>query len=153
MDKHLYYLDVAKTVAKRSKCVSMSVGCVLVKDDQIISTGINGTPKRYKNCCDHYLEGKDDTHHEWSLKYEIHSEMNAMLRCNTSLQGSTAYITHSPCHNCLKHMIAAGIKDIYFLEQYYRQTEDERAELATYAFECGVKTLQCLKGYYDQEFV
>lgn len=138
-EKGNYYLDLAEAVAKRSHCVSMSVGCVLVKDDHIISTGINGTPSGYKNCSEHFPNGKDDTHHEWSQKFEIHSEMNALLRCETSTKGATAYITHSPCFNCMKHMVAAGVKKIVYRESYYRMTTKELLELKMYAWENSVE--------------
>ena len=105
-----YYLDVAEAIAKRSKCVSLQVGCVLVKDDQIISTGINGTPETYINCKTKFegcsSEHIKQHHHEWSSKYEIHAEMNAIVRAGQSVKGAVAYCTHSPCFNCTKHLLA-----------------------------------------------
>lgn len=140
MDNTEYYLNIANSVAVRSKCVSLKVGCVLVKDDKIISTGINGTPRGYTNCCEKYPKGSDTSnHHEWSMKYEIHSEMNAILQSEVSLKGATAYCTHSPCFNCLKHLIGAGVVAIYFSTMYHRLTVEEIQELADYCSSNNVK--------------
>lgn len=132
MNKHKYYLEIASTAAKRSKCVSLHVGCVLVKGDQVISTGVNGTPAGYTNCCDHYKDGWDETHHEWSKKYEIHAEQSALLRCEVSTKNSTAYITHSPCFECVKQLIAGGVKSIYFTEKYHRMTDEQFEEVVDF---------------------
>lgn len=132
-----YYLDVAEAIAKRSKCVSLQVGCVLVKDDQIISTGINGTPETYTNCATEFEGCSKDYikhyHHEWSSKYEIHAEMNAILRAGQSVKGAVAYCTHSPCFNCTKHLLAAGIKDIYYRNRYHRLTDNEYNDIVVFA--------------------
>lgn len=114
----------------------MQVGCVLVRDDQIISTGINGTPKNYRNCEQHFCGCSEEYikkhHHEWSNKYEIHAEMNAVLRAERSVKGAVAYCTHSPCFNCTKHLLAAGIKDIYYRTRYHRLTDEDLKDILSY---------------------
>lgn len=131
-----YYLDVAEAIAKRSKCVSLQVGCVLVKDDQIISTGINGTPETYINCATKFQGCSKDYikqhHHEWSSKYEIHAEMNAIVRAGQPVKGAVAYCTHSPCFNCTKHLLAAGIRDIYYRNRYHRLTDDDYNDILNF---------------------
>lgn len=102
----------------------MKVGAVLLKDGHIISTGYNGTPKGFTNCSDVFSE-RSTEHSAWSEKFEVHAEMNALLYCPVSTQGSTIVVTHSPCWNCTKHLLAAGVKEILFDQVYYRVTDEE----------------------------
>lgn len=129
--KHKTWLDIALSSSLDSKCVSMKVGCVLVKDNHIISTGINGTAKGDINCCEKFQD-RCAEHSEWSAKFEIHSEMSAIIYCPVSTEGSVAYVTHSPCFNCCKHLIAAGVRSIYFLEKYYRMSKEDFQEIVDY---------------------
>lgn len=117
-------LGVAKSVAADSKCASMQVGAVLVIDGHIVSTGINGTPKGYTNC-NELFSCRCPEHSVWSEKYEIHAEMNCIIHCPTSTEGGTIVVTHAPCWNCAKHIVASGITSIYYGERYYRMPEDE----------------------------
>jgi dCMP deaminase len=128
-------MSIAHDVATDSKCVSLQVGCVLVKDGHIISTGVNGTPKGYVNC-NSVWSCRCPEHSAWSEKFEIHAEMNAIGFCPVSVEGSTAYVTHSPCFPCVKHMIAFGIKHIIYAERYYRSTDAEIEEIEEF---CRVK--------------
>lgn len=132
------WMDVATAISKDSKCVSMVVGCVLVKDGHIISTGVNGTPKEYTNCCDKF-SSRCPEHSEWSAKYEIHAEMNSIIHCPVSTYGSTAFVTHSPCFNCCKHLAAAGVKAIYYKERYYRMSDDEFFEVVDFCKDMKIK--------------
>jgi len=110
-------MEMAHTVARESNCVRLSVGAVLVLDGRVISTGYNGTPSGYHNCGDVNSPCNDNSvHREWSQKYEIHAELNCLLHCPVDKRGSTIYITHEPCMNCLKHTLASGITSIYFKE-------------------------------------
>lgn len=132
---------IAWDVAKESNCVSMQAGAVLSKDGHIISTGYNGTPKGATNCCDLFSE-RSVEHSEWSEKYEVHAEMNAILYCPVSTQGSDMVITHSPCWNCTKHIVAAGVKSILFDERYYRMTDEEYETAKNYCEELSVEFRQ-----------
>jgi dCMP deaminase len=127
-----YYLNMAETASERSKCVSLKVGCVLVFNDKIVSTGLNGTLRGSENCCDHFPHGNCPEHHEWSLENEIHAEMNAIIQAEKSLQGAWAYTTISPCRNCLKHLLAAGVTRIYYREKYYRLSDQDMLDTAEY---------------------
>lgn len=127
-----YYLNIAEAASKRSKCVSLKVGCVLVMNDKIVSTGLNGTVRGDVNCCDHFKGNWHEDHHTWSLEHEIHAEMNALIQAGRDLMGAWAFTTTSPCNNCLKHMRAAGITRIYYRHGYKHTTAKELTLLKVY---------------------
>lgn len=129
--KHSTWLSIADDVAKESKCVSLQVGTVLVKDNHLISSGVNGTPKGYINCNEKF-SCRCEEHSEWSQKFEVHSEMSAIVYCPVSTKGAIAYVTHSPCFNCCKHLIASGIKSIYFETKYHRFTDEDFKEIVDF---------------------
>jgi dCMP deaminase len=93
-------------------------------NDKIASTGLNGTRKGTPNCCDVFPEGNCPEHRAWSLENEIHAEMNAIFQAERDLAGAWAFITHSPCGNCLKHLRGAGVTRIYFRD-YWRTSDEE----------------------------
>jgi len=115
------FLNIANEISSASKCVSKQVGAVIVKNGRILSTGYNGTPAGFKNCCD-YWDGKyTKEHHEWSKTYEIHAEMNAIIwaaREGISIKDATIYVTLEPCSDCSKNLIASGIKRIVYSKSY-----------------------------------
>jgi dCMP deaminase len=119
------FMNIAREVSLSSKCVSVQVGAIIVKDDRIISTGYNGTPKGHTNCCDVWSEHGPE-HTAWSADHEIHAEMNAIIfaaKSGISIEGSTMYTTLSPCRQCLKHLTQAGLTQLYYAEQYKRTTD------------------------------
>lgn len=132
--KHVTWMKIAEVVAEESKCLSQHVGCVIVKNDRVLSTGYNGTPSKQVNCCDanaHLVhDGKfqdwvsDDAkheHHEWSNLHEIHAEMNAILYSSpTERQGATLYSTLQPCYTCSKLIAGSGIKRVIYMKSYPR---------------------------------
>lgn len=107
-----YFKELTMVTSKRSACHRLHVGCVLVKDNRIISQGYNG-----------YLPGAP---HEQVMRngHEIatvHAEQNAVTDCakrGVSCNQATAYITHYPCINCMKIMCAAGISKIKYINDY-----------------------------------
>lgn len=136
IEKQLY-MNIALDFSKISKCAAKKVCCVLVKDNNIISIGVNGSQPKKGNCCDKYkkmhgiwhkknmkdiwVECDKDEHHKWSLLNETHAEINALGKANKrgmSVEGSIAFITHSCCFNCAKALVTFGIKEIYFAEEY-----------------------------------
>lgn len=128
MSKHQIFMDMALNYARFSKCVSMSVGCIAVNErGRIISTGVNGTPAGFDNCCDVHAD-RGAAHSAWSEKFEIHAEMNCILemaRSAVTFREVTFYATHCACPNCLKHMLAIitpdiKVKAIIYNEVYYR---------------------------------
>ena len=111
------YLRMATEWAKLSHCKRKQVGAIIVKDNIIIADGFNGTPSGFDNCCENE-EG--DTH--W---YVLHAEANAitkLAKSNNRGQNSTLYITLSPCKDCSKLIVQAGIKRIVFIKGYKDQT-------------------------------
>jgi len=123
MDQDSIYLRMAKELAAFSKCVSLQVACLLVRDGRILSTGLNGTPTGWINCSEQFPQGNTPEHSEWSNAHEIHAELNAVIwaaRTGIAIEGATAYVTHSPCVQCTKNLIAAGIKRIAYAEAYHR---------------------------------
>lgn len=137
VDKHKIYLKMARDYSQMSKCRKIKVGCLIVNNGRIISTGANGVNKGACDCTDHFYAHNDAefaiAHHEWSKDHEIHAEMNAILytaKSNAEINSDCVlYCTHEPCNNCLKHIAVTGIKRIYFIEKYYGNTIDNKYKL------------------------
>lgn len=111
------YLRMARIWAENSYCRRRKVGALLVKDRMIISDGFNGTPAGFENIC----EDDDGV----TKPYVLHAEANAITkvaRSNNSSEGSTLYITASPCLDCAKLIIQAGIRRVVF-DELYRITD------------------------------
>lgn len=125
MMKHSQFMAMAHILAESSKCVSLKVGALIVRDGRIVSTGYNGTPQGWTNCCEvHRTRGFEHT--EWSLKFEIHAEMNAIVfaaRNGVSIDGTTMYTTIEPCFSCVKVLVQSGIKRVIYDTAYYREGE------------------------------
>lgn len=112
-----YYIKVAQLCAKNSYALKLQVGAIIVKDGQIMSDGFNGTPCGFENKC----EIKNIDGSLYTLPHVLHAESNAILKCakyGRSTDGSTLYITHSPCIECAKLIIQAGIIRVVYLEDY-----------------------------------
>lgn len=107
------YIKMALEWGKLSHCLRKQVGALIVKDNMIISDGYNGTPSGYTNSCE---DDKGETH--W---YVLHAEANAILKVaksTQSAQNATLYITLSPCKECSKLIIQAGIKRVVYYNKY-----------------------------------
>ncbi|MBO5297659.1 MAG: dCMP deaminase family protein [Candidatus Homeothermus sp.] len=107
------YLRMARIWAENSYCQRRKVGAILVKDQMIISDGYNGTPAGFENICED--EGGV------TKPYVLHAEANAITkvaRSSNSSEGSTLYITASPCLECSKLIIQAGIKRVVYNDLY-----------------------------------
>lgn len=103
---------MARIWAENSYCKRRQVGALVVKDKMIISDGYNGTPSGFENIC----EENDIT-----KPYVLHAEANAitkLARSNNNSDGSTLYVTASPCIECAKLIIQAGIKRVVYAEKY-----------------------------------
>ena len=108
------YLQMARVWAENSYCVRRKVGALIVKDNMIISDGYNGTPAGFENICEDDM-GK-------TKPYVLHAEANAITKVAKSANncdGSTLYITASPCIECAKLIIQAGIQRVVFSELYH----------------------------------
>jgi dCMP deaminase len=107
-----YFMMVAYLISKRSSCDRLHVGCVIIDNNRIISTGYNG-----------HIKGADhvslvvDGHEQMTIHAETNAIADAASR-GVKLNGAIAYVTHYPCINCAKNLIAAGIKEIIYSEDY-----------------------------------
>ena len=107
-----YFKEIVQITSKRSSCNRLQVGCLLVKDNRIISQGYNG----FLPGLPHESIIRDN--HEQAT---VHAEQNAISDCakrGVSCIGCTAYITHYPCINCFKILAASGIKEIRYINDY-----------------------------------
>ena len=107
------YLRMAKIWAENSYCQRRKVGALVVKDQMIISDGYNGTPSGFENVC--------EDENNVTKPYVLHAEANAITkiaRSGNSSEGATMYITASPCIECAKLIIQAGIKRLIYSEKY-----------------------------------
>lgn len=107
------YLRMARIWAENSYCTRRQVGALVVKDKRIISDGYNGTPSGFENVC--------EDENGLTKPYVLHAEANAitkLARSHNSSEGSTIYITASPCIECAKLLIQAGIKRVVYGEKY-----------------------------------
>jgi dCMP deaminase len=120
MDKRaswkVYFLNIAKAVATRSTCDRLHVGCVITRNKHILTTGCNGALPGEAHC--------DDVGHlmlNCHCKRTVHAEVNAVAQAaleGISLRDSIAYLTHSPCLDCFKVLVTAGVKEIWFSKAY-----------------------------------
>lgn len=112
-----FFMDVALRTAQMSYAKRSKVGSVLVKDNRIIATGWNGTPNSADNCCE-IDDGKGNLTTKPNV---IHSEANIIYFCakhGIKTDGTELYITLSPCSTCALAIIQAGIKKVYYHEEY-----------------------------------
>ncbi len=147
---HQLFIRIAKEVARRSTCARIQVGAVIVKDQRIISMGWNGVPHGQKHCIDHFQEKFDivksgiepgdydqefdkwmnstdikEEHHQFAIENEVHSEMNSLIfaaKNGISTNRSDVYVVWSPCIDCAKALLQAGIKNVYYNKLYERDT-------------------------------
>ena len=109
----LRYLRMAQIWAENSYCVRRKVGALVVKNKMIISDGYNGTPSGFENIC--------EDENNVTKSYVLHAEANAitkLARSHNNSEGATLYITASPCIECAKLIIQAGIKRVVYGEKY-----------------------------------
>ena len=107
------YLRMARIWAENSYCRRRQVGALVVKDKMIISDGYNGTPSGFENIC----EDESGT----TFPYVLHAEANAitkLARSSNNSDGATLYVTASPCIECSKLIIQAGIRRVVYAEKY-----------------------------------
>lgn len=110
------YMQMAQIWAGNSYCERRKVGALLIKDKMIISDGYNGTPSGFENVCEDEFDK--------TKSYVLHAEANAITkvaRSHNSSDGATLYVTASPCIECAKLIIQAGIKRVVYGELYHMQ--------------------------------
>jgi dCMP deaminase len=107
-----YFKEIVQVTAKRSPCERLHVGCILIKDNRIVSQGYNG----YLPSCIHKSIIRDN--HEQAM---VHAEQNAICDCakrGVSCNESIAYVTHYPCIICTRLLLASGVKEINYIHDY-----------------------------------
>jgi len=140
-----YFMGVSELIGRRSSCIRRQIGAVLVRDKMILSTGYNGTAKGTRNCD----EGGCDRCNVVGLSSVklgdcicVHAEENALLQAafnGVSTRGSTLYLRYEPCSYCAKHIINAGVKRVFYREEY--GLEDKHKEMTLSLFkQAGIKS-------------
>lgn len=112
------FIEIAKLMAKNSYAERLKVGAVLAKEDRIMATGYNGTPRGYNNECE-YIDAI--TGDKKTKAIVVHAEQNLLMFCakhGIKTENCTLYITHSPCIDCAKLIASAGIKEVIYDEDY-----------------------------------
>jgi dCMP deaminase len=131
-----YFKKILKETAAMSTCSRVKVGCIIVRDGRIISTGWNGVPADQEHCKDYFLERGWDVkkdylsreHNYWSTKNEVHAETNAIgyaAHNGVATKDADLYTSVSPCIDCAKLIIAAGIKHVYYTDEYDRSDDGQ----------------------------
>jgi dCMP deaminase len=118
-----YFVQMTQLISQRSTCLKRKVGAVIVKDNQILATGYNGSPSGTTHCTDIGECNRSSHTQGCGLDYcrSTHAEMNAIASCakrGISCENATIYINTFPCSECTKLIINAGIKEIVFVEDY-----------------------------------
>jgi dCMP deaminase len=121
------YMTTAGSFAQLSSAKRLQVGCVIVKDNRIVSVGYNGMPSGWDNKCEDrvlYDYGNRSSEAKYQLKTKpevLHAETNAiakMARSPESAEDASLYTTHAPCFDCSKLIYQSGIKSVFYKEEY-----------------------------------
>ena len=132
MKWQLYYAEIANITANLSTANRLKVGCVITKDNRILSIGYNGTPSGWSNECEENGKTKPEV---------LHAEANALMklcRSTESSDGEALYVTHYPCIDCAKLIYQAGIKEVYYINDY----EASKGSGKEFLFKAGVNVCQ-----------
>lgn len=148
VSKKKYYLNIAKAVSKRSSCLKRRYGCIIVKNDEIIATGYNGSPRGLDNCCDKGKCPRFSKPHnsgDYSDCPSVHAEQNAMLSASRKdMIGATMYLAGDeinpdpssysyscwiqlvkcePCPICARMILNAGISEVVTIHDVYTRDD------------------------------
>jgi len=141
LDWDTYFMRIAQLVAERSTCLRAKVGAVIVRERSIIATGYNGAPSGMPHCleagCLIYRTRTPDGAEEENCFRTIHAEINAIAQAakhGNAINGASIYITASPCIHCLKVLINAGMKRIYYATPYKLHTIEEMVRMSGIEF-------------------
>ena len=118
-----YFFSICELVATRSTCIRKDVGCIIVSEDKrILATGYNGAPRKTKHCTEETCLRKNEKSGEGLHKCKaVHAEQNAIAQAaeyGIPLKNSILYCTDKPCYICIKIIINAGIKTVYYKKDY-----------------------------------
>ena len=115
------YMDLAQNLSRKSHCVKAKVGAVISKDTRIVSLGYNGPPAGTHNCDQEWPQDGCARDRKGGCSLALHAEANAILYASKNqitMEGSTLYVTLSPCLACAKIIYTTGIKKVIYLESY-----------------------------------
>jgi len=138
-------MNLAGDLARRSHCVKAQVGAVLTKDTRIISIGYNGPPAGTHNCDEEFPETGCARDAKGSCSLALHAEENAILYASKNgadLEGSTLYVTLSPCLPCARLIFSSGIKKVLYRNSYAAYKGLANDEGVDFLTRFGVETLQ-----------
>ena len=117
-----YFATIAEETAKLSSAIKLQVGCVIVKDNRILSVGYNGTPSGWDNECEEVIKWPNGDIKFLTTKPEVlHAERNALdkvAKSTESTDGAILFVTHTPCIECAKSIYNTGIKEVYYINEY-----------------------------------
>lgn len=159
IDKINYYLDLAEITLERGTCIRRNFGAIIVKNDEVISSGYTGAPRGRKNCCELNECIREKLKVPRGERYElcrsVHAEQNAIISAErTKMLNSTIYIVgknykdkayvekSNPCALCKRMIINAGIKDIYI-----RDSKDKYRHILVKEYIENDESLEGIKGY------
>lgn len=134
-DRDSYFVQMASLVAQRSTCIRRAVGCILVNyQGHVLATGYNGVCHGAVHCIDRPCPGADQASGQGLHMCEaIHAEQNALIQCRNINEIHTAYVTASPCIQCMRLLINTSIKRIVFPEVYPHAESEKLAKI------CGIE--------------
>lgn len=115
------YMQTAQTFAELSYARRLKVGCIIVKDDRVISIGYNGMPAGWDNTCEDEFLHEDGSTTSKTKPEVLHAESNAiakLAKSNESGEEASLFVTHSPCLECAKLIYQAGIREVYYRDSY-----------------------------------
>ena len=143
------FMELAVNLAGKSHCIKRHVGAVLTKDTRIISIGYNGPPAGTHNCDEKWPEKGCERDSKGGCSLAIHAEQNALLyavKNNSSVEGSTLYVTLSPCLACARIILTMGIKRVVYLKSYAVYKNLDKNEGVDFLIQFGMK-VEVYKGY------
>ena len=139
------YMELAQNLSRKSHCVKMKVGSVLTKDTRIVSLGYNGPPAGTHNCDQEWPETGCPRDTKGSCSLALHAEQNAILyasKLGVPIEGSTLYVTLSPCLPCARVIFTMGIKKVIYLNSYAEYKGIGTDEGVDFLKKFGVEVLQ-----------
>ncbi|MBP6386472.1 MAG: dCMP deaminase family protein [Pseudarcicella sp.] len=139
------FMDLAVNLSKRSHCIKAQVGAVLTKDTRIISIGYNGPPAGTHNCDEEFPEHGCERDSKGSCSLALHAEQNAILYASkngASVEGSTIYVTLSPCISCARLIYSMKIKKVFFLNSYAQYKGLDKDEGVEFLRKFGIEVVQ-----------
>ena len=139
------YMELAVNLAKRSHCVKRHVGSVLTKDTRIISVGYNGPPSGTHNCDEEFPDSGCSKDSKGSCSLAIHAEHNAILyavKNKSAVEGSTIYVTLSPCIACARIIYTMGIQRVVYLNSYAEYKGLDTDEGVDFLLQFGVEAVR-----------